>query len=281
MRKHFDAGPAPRSSGGISAPRKKKDKKSSGNQIEADKYTGFMHSIMGEEATQDNRLRVALNVSDPDPRKNLPFYSSPEARVGNSHFTSEHYESGGQYYPYLNQNSTERVNVPAILSTGIEAISEGSVTNNSGYDYTKSFQMMPMQRFMESSGQDTYKYDSNAHHQLTEDAMRLQRPVYGAQRGSNSNNRIAAPNTFGFDESHVEVEGKEGDRECDGESECHSAIGEDEGPGKRKTRNEREQKRCGNLHRSRLYELCWTVLGEALPCPLRSHALYDMRQEQI
>jgi hypothetical protein len=135
------------------------------------------------------------------------------------------------------------MNIPAVQISGTEPDSEEPVNNNTGYDYTKSFQMMPMQRFMESSVQDTYKYDSNAHHQLTEDAMRLQKPTYGVQRGNNSNNRITGPDSYGLDEGQIEIDGKDGDREGDGESECHSAIGEDEGPGKRKTRNEREQKR--------------------------------------
>lgn len=244
MRKHFDAEPAPRSSGGISAPRKKKEKKSSGGQNEADKYTGFMHSLMGEEATQDNRQRVAMNVSDiVDTRKNPAFFLDPEVHLGNNHFNSEHYENEGQYYPHSNQNTIERMNIPPAQSCGTVPDSEGSANNNTGYDYTKSFQMMPMQRFMESSVQDTYRYDSNAHHQLTEDAMRLQKPTYGVQRGINSNNRIMGTDSYGLDEGQVEIDRKDGDRECDGESECHSAIGEDEGPGKRKTRNEREQKR--------------------------------------
>jgi hypothetical protein len=257
MSKHFDAGPAPRSSGGISAPRKKKEKKSAGGQNEADKYTGFMHSLMGEEATQDNRQRVAMNVPDNvDPRRNPAYFLNPEVHLGNNHFNSEHYENEGQYYPYSNQNTVERMNIPAVQTSGTAPENEGSSNNNTGYDYTKSFQMMPMQRFMESSVQDTYKYDSNAHHQLTEDAMRLQKPTYGVQRGNNSSNRITGPDSYGLDEGQIETDGKDGDRECDGESECHSAIGEDEGPGKRKTRNEREQKRYHLLHYYYVYYKC-------------------------
>lgn len=250
MRKHCDAGPAAKSSSaGTSAPRKKKEKKSSGSQNEADKYTGFMHSLMGEEATQDNRQRIAMNFSDNiDPRRNPAFFMDQEERLGNNHFNSEHYENEGQYYQYPNQNTAERINIPAVQSSGIAPESGGSANNNTGYDYTKSFQMMPMQRFMESSGQDTYKYDSNAHHQLTEDAMRMQKPTYGAQRSNSSNNRMTGPDSYGLDEGLVEIDGKDGDRECDGESECHSAIEEDEGPGKRKTRNEREQKRYHSVH---------------------------------
>ena len=235
--------------GGSGVPRKKKEKKSSRSQSEAERYTGFMHSLMGEEATKDNRQRISQNVTEVNGniRSFAPLLHGEPHSTTSYNSSPEQYGGEGQYnYPYMNQPPTEENSAGAIqLSSNVDA-NCGFTNYLSGYDFAKSIQMMPMQRFMESNCKDTYKYDSNAHQQLTEEAMRSQAPAFKIGKMSSNSTREAAENTsqkVDCDDDMQKGERKM-DGDGDGDSDCHSAIGDvDQDPGKRKTRNQREQKR--------------------------------------
>ena len=131
-----------------------------------------------------------------------------------------------------------------------------------------------MQRFMESNSQDTYKYDSNAHQQLTEEAMRSEAPVYNFGKSSSSSPRDISENLslkLECDDAQKGGRKMDGDGDCD--SECHSVVGDiDQDPGKRKTRNQREQKRWENTFFSYNYVLSFTcpevfdVDNKTTPC---------------
>ena len=259
------AGSPGRSYGGTGVPRKKKEKKSSRSQLEAERYTGFMHSLMGEEATKDNRQRVAQNVPEatgniqtsvplfhPEPLSTASYNSNPEQYSGESLYN----------YPYMHQSSLGS-NSPGTIQPGVGGTAScGFASYMSGYDFAKSIQMMPMQRFMESNSQDTYKYDSNAHQQLTEEAMRSETPTYRFGKSSSSSPRDISENLSLKLECDDDAQkgGRKMDGDGDGDSECHSVIGDiDQDPGKRKTRNQREQKRWENTffsHNNALLFIC-------------------------
>lgn len=260
------AGSPGRSYGGTGVPRKKKEKKSSRSQLEAERYTGFMHSLMGEEATKDNRQRVAQNVPEatgniqtsvplfhPEPLSTASYNSNPEQYIGESLYN----------YPYMHQSSLGN-NSPGAMQTGVGGTAScGFASYMSGYDFAKSIQMMPMQRFMESNSQDTYKYDSNAHQQLTEEAMRSEAPTYKFGKSSSSSPRDISENLSLKLECDDDAQkgGRKMDGDGDGDSECHSVIGDiDQDPGKRKTRNQREQKRWENTFFSQMNVLSFTCL---------------------
>lgn len=236
---------ATRNESAISVPRKKKEKKTNFT-VDADGHTSFMHSLMGEDAREGNRQHIALDTSAVANPYGFPMnYYEVEANTSSHHPSNGQYNNDTQYnYAYANQEISDQNNM-GIPPAGIAGDNNtGFQGNNNGYDYTKSFQMMPMQRFM---GLDNYKYDSSAHQQLTDDTMRLQRPFKICRDSAptdctplDSNLMSYYPQAFGGEPAR---NGEDvGDGDCG--SDTHSAVGDgDHDPHKRKTRNQREQKR--------------------------------------
>ena len=247
MISQLDAGAAARNASSTDIPRKKKEKKTP-TVIDGDRHTSFMHSLMGEDATEENRQKTVMDVAVPANTQGLQMnYYGMGANMG-SHPSNGQYNSDAHYnYAYQNQTISNQNNMgisTAVITADNTAGFEG---NNYGYDYTKSFQMMPMQRFMGSTGQGNYKYDSSEHQQLTDDTMRIQKPSK-TSRDSTPDNRSTfdtlsmnyyPPAQSGESTNNVD---NVGDGDCG--SDTHSAVGEgDNDPHKRKTRNQREQKR--------------------------------------
>lgn len=268
------AGSPGRSYGGTGVPRKKKEKKSSRSQLEAERYTGFMHSLMGEEATKDNRQRIAQNLQEAtgNIQTSVPLFHPESLSTASYNSNPEQYTGESLYnYPYMQQSSSSS-NISGAMQPGVGLTANcGFASYMSGYDFAKSIQMMPMQRFMESNSQDTYKYDSNAHQQLTEEAMQSQAPTYKFGKSSSSSPRDISENLSLKLECDDETQrsGRKMDGDGDGDSECHSVIGDiDQDPGKRKTRNQREQKRWENMFSSPKNVL-------SFPCP----EVFDLNNE--
>ena len=295
MKNQRHSGPASSTGSMTNLPRKKKEKAVSSTQIDAERDTGFMHSLIGEEAIQDNRQRLQ-NIDD---SRNIAMYGGDNI-CGNYQLNESQGYSDDNLYMYQyqipdqnnhnqnNQNTQNNQNNQSNMgmTTGMNNINNSNNdtsqmgNNSNGYDYTKAFQMMPMQRFIGSNGQDSYKYDSTAHQQhqqLTGETMRQQprsqsyvmnrdmnRDIPNnnedfkfysnssnqTQGNQNNQNNMNNMNDENGDSNFSKKEGDRGERgggdreEAECESESQSIAGDNEGdPGKRKTRNQREQKR--------------------------------------
>lgn len=246
MRSQLDAGGTVSNGNSTDTPRKKKEKKTA-TTADADRNTSFMHSLMGDDATEENRQKTAMVNSAAANTQGLPMnYYGVESNLGN-HLINGQYNSDTHYnYAYLNQAVSNQNNVGTSAKALIADNTAGYQGNNYGYDYTKSFQMMPMQRFMGSSGLDNYKYDSSEHQQLTDDTMRLQKPFKTSRDTTTENDSTFDTLSMNYYPKAQNGEStKNVDNVGDGDgSDGHSAVGDgDNDPHKRKTRNQREQKR--------------------------------------
>lgn len=279
---------------GTSMPRKKKEKNRINSQIDVEGHTGFMHSLMGEEAIEDNRQHMA--------KSNLEINASPrilpspfvgENNTGNYQLSMGNYtDANNQFtYPYQSQANTNQKSNGLDTNGGMNDVDPLDGNNNGGYDYMKAFQMIPMQRFMGSSGQDSYKYDNSTNqHQVDETRSQQVRPhSYGMSRDimpiiTQSESNLSSMNyltKYGNESHHYNLNQNQihnlyqdrnlnqqnhnqvdcrnqnnqigmvvidkADIESETQSQAGGDIEQEHDPAKRKTRNQREQKRCHRM----------------------------------
>ena len=274
-----------------SMPPKKKEKNRISSHTVAEGYTGFMHSLMGEEAIKDNKQHMAQKLFEATPiQRVVPSTYTSDNSPANYQLNMGSYTDANNHFIYPTQSHTNTI-LKLDSSGGINDVDVLDGNNSGGYDYMKTFQMIPMQRFIGSNGQDSYKYDNSANHHQTGDVanQQIRAPIYPPIRDlpqssrapseSNSNamsyftkyeyqNQHCNPNlnlnllqnqNLNPDHKKAFSQNQAARRsnnfavgmgeidKCDVESETHSMTGcdleQEHDPAKRKTRNQREQKR--------------------------------------
>ena len=274
-------------------PPKKKEKNRLSSQTVSEGYTGFMHSLMGEEAIKDNKQRMAQrHFEAASMQRVIPSTCISDNSSANYQSNMGSYTDANNHFIYPIQGQT---NATSKLDSnrGVNDVDAIDVDNSGGYDYMKAFQMIPMQRFIGSNGQDSYKYDNSANHQPTGDTapQQIRAPFYPpskdvpqssrAQSESNPHsmsyftkyeyqNQHYNPNlnliqnpaqNQSLSQNHKKALGQsqatrridnntalmgetdKGDIESETQSMTGCDLEQEHDPAKRKTRNQREQKR--------------------------------------